>query len=47
MHEYYKMATQQKESKGPSLEVILGGVGVFLLLGGIVVIAVRQKNNVQ
>lgn len=47
MREYYKMATQQKESKGPpSVEIILGGVGVALLLGGIVVIAMRQKNNV-
>lgn len=44
MHEYYKMATQQKkESKGPSVEVILGGVGVVLLLGGIVFMAARQK----
>ena len=44
MHEYYKMATQQKkESKGPSVAIILGGVGVALLLGGIVVIAMRQK----
>ena len=43
MREYYKMATEQKETKGPSLAVILGGVSVALLLGGIVVIAKKQK----
>jgi len=36
-------AQQKKESKGPSVEIILCGVGVVLLLGGIVVIAMRQK----
>jgi len=47
MHEYYKMATQQKEKKGPPISVIIGGVSVALLLGGIVVYAMKQKNNVQ
>jgi hypothetical protein len=47
MHEYYKMATQQKEKKGPPVSVIIGGVSVALLLGGIVVYGMKQKNNVQ
>lgn len=48
MREYYKMATQQqKESKGPSVGIIVSVTIAALLLGGIVVIAMRQKNNVQ
>ena len=39
------MATQQTEKKGPPVSVIIGGVSVALLLGGIVVYAMRQKNS--
>lgn len=47
MREYYKMATQQSQKKkGAPVGVIIGGVSVALVLGGIVVIAMRQKNNV-
>jgi len=45
MREYYKMVTQQKEKKGPPVSVIIGGVSVALLLGGIVVYAMRQRNS--
>ena len=45
MREYYKMATQKKESKGPSVGIIVSAVGVALLLGGIVVIAKKQKKS--
>ena len=47
MREYYKMATQQKESEGPSVGIIVSVTIAGLILGGIVVIAARQKNNVQ
>jgi hypothetical protein len=46
MHEYYKMDAQQKNKKSP-VPTIIGATIVALLLGGIVVIAMRQKNNVQ
>jgi hypothetical protein len=46
MHEYYKMATQQSQKKkGVPVGVIIGGVSVALVLGGIVFMAVRQKNS--
>lgn len=43
MRKYYKMATEQKQNKGPPVSVIIGGVAAGVLLFGIMYLA-NEKN---
>ena len=39
MRKYHKMATEQKQNKGPPVSVIIGGVAAGVLLFGIMYLA--------